>query len=108
MPFYEFECKKCNNKYEELCKYDPKEKYSDVQCPNCKSKKKIKLVSSAIVTFANPTGTSKFESFDYRAGYNMEKAKNERRKAEKASADVIPPYSTLDDVSSGKNFGKVK
>jgi putative FmdB family regulatory protein len=108
MPFYEFECNKCNNKYEELCYYDSTEKYKDVTCPSCGSKKKTKLVSAAIVTFANPKDTSKFESFNYRAGYNMEKAKEERRKAEKASADGIPPYSSIDDISKGNNFGKVK
>jgi len=108
MPFYEFECNNCKIKYEELCSYDPTEKYKEVKCPECNSKKKTKLVSAAIVTFANPKDTSKFESFDYRAGYNMEKAKEERRKAEKANTEGIPPYSTIDDISSGKSFGKVR
>jgi|APGre2960657444_1045066.scaffolds.fasta_scaffold490376_1 putative FmdB family regulatory protein len=108
MPFYEFICKKCNSEYEDLCKYDPTEKYKDVECPKCKSKKKEKIVSAAIVTFSNPVGTSKFESFEYRAGYNMEKAKSERRAAEKATQDTIPAYVPLDDIKSGKNFGKVK
>lgn len=108
MPFYEFMCKKCDKKYEELCNYDPTEKYKDVECPHCKSKKKEKLVSTAIVTFANPVGTSKFENFEYRAGYNMEKAKNERRAAEQARKEEIPAYHSIDDISSGKNFGNTK
>lgn len=108
MPFYEFECNKCNEKYEELCSYDKTEKYKGVKCPKCGSENKNKLISVVVVTFANPTNTSKFDSFGYRAGYNMEKAKNERRNAEKASADGIHPYSKIDDISSGKNFNKVK
>lgn len=108
MPFYEFECKNCNCQYEELCNYDPSEKYKDVMCPKCKSKKKNKLVSAAIVKFANPKDTSKFDSFEYRAGYNMEKAQNERRKAQETLTDGIPPYSTIDDISAGDKFGTVK
>ena len=108
MPFYEFLCKKCNKQYEELCNYDPEEKYQDVECPHCKSKKKEKLISAAIITFKNPVGTSKFDSFEYRAGYNMEKAKNERRNAEKARQEEVPAYIPIDDIKSGNNFGTVK
>jgi hypothetical protein len=34
----------------------------------------------------------------------MEKAKNERRAAEKATQDTIPAYVPLDDIKSGKNL----
>lgn len=86
MPIYEFTCKKCKNNFEEMCTFKEAEKnFSGVSCPGCKSKRIKKLVSSCSVAFTNPGNTSKWDSFSYRAGYNMEKAKTERRVAEKTS-----------------------
>ena len=50
------------------------------------------------------------DSFTYRAGANMEKAKGERRAAEKAShmggTDEI--YRKMDDLNNDKTWGEVK
>jgi putative FmdB family regulatory protein len=51
MPIYEFKCKKCENKYDLLCKYDKTEKYPKVKCPECGSKKKEKLISNFSASF---------------------------------------------------------
>lgn len=110
MPFYEFECKKCQHGYSELCNYDETGKYKGVKCPECGSKSKTKLISQvAAPQFSNPRGTSKEDSFSYKAGFNMEKAKDERRAAEAAShMGKDGGYTPIDDISSGKFEGEVK
>lgn len=86
MPIYEFSCQKCKKDFEEICTFEEAENnYKKVVCPECNSKKIKKKVSSCSVTFTNPGNTSKWDSFSYRAGYNMDKAKTERRIAEKTS-----------------------
>jgi putative FmdB family regulatory protein len=77
MPIYDLRCKKCGIEFEELCKLD------DVITCLCGSTETEKLISGFAVTFTNPIGTSKMDSFGYRAGHNMEKAKAERRHAQK-------------------------
>jgi len=83
MPLYEFNCLKCNKNYEVICSF--KDNQDDIQCEHCGSKKKNKLVSNCSLSFAQPGESSKWESFSYRAGYNMDKAKQERRIAERNS-----------------------
>jgi hypothetical protein len=48
------------------------------------------------------------DNFEYRAGYNMDKAQGERRHAEAASHMGQTPYNSIDDITSGKNFGEVQ
>lgn len=108
MPTYDFSCGKCDKVYEAFTTFDPKGKYSDVCCPSCKSKKKKKNITSASVKFTNPTDTSKFDNFSYRAGYNLDKAQSERRAAEAASHMGTAPYMNHDDISSGDFFGEVE
>jgi putative FmdB family regulatory protein len=83
MPIYEFLCKDCKKKYEVICGYEYDN--NSIVCDYCGSKKKTKLVSNCSVAFASPGESSKWESFSYRAGYNMDKAKKERMIAEKNS-----------------------
>jgi putative FmdB family regulatory protein len=108
MPVYSFVCLKCKNDYETLTSFDSSGKYSDVVCPTCQSKRKKQQVTSANLKFTNPKDTSKFDNFGYRAGYNLEQAQNLRREAESASHMGSMPYSGIDDISSGENFGEVK
>jgi putative FmdB family regulatory protein len=108
MPSYEFLCKKCNKDYEELTNFDSSGKYKGVKCPACGSKNKIQKMTCAGIKFTNPRDTSKFDNFGYRAGYNLEQAQELRRNAEAASHVGARPYSGIDDVSSGKNFGEVE
>ena len=111
MPTYVFEClnKKCKCIYEDLVSYDPKGKYLGLKCPYCKSCRKRQLPTGCgSVIFTNPRGTSKADNFSYVAGYNMEQAKGERRKAEQDSHMGATPYSSIDDISGGKYFGEVK
>ncbi len=108
MPSYVFTCLKCKNGYETLTSFDPKGKYDDVSCPHCNSKRKRQEVTAANIKFTNPKDTSKFDNFSYRAGYNMEQAQNLRRDAEKASHMGKTPYSGIDDITSGENFGEVE
>lgn len=111
MPQYEFSCKKCDCVYVELASWDKTGKYPGVKCPKCSSKRKKKLMPSSIgVSFTNPVGTSKMDSFEYAAGYNMEKAKGERRAAEAASHMGNTPdiYNQIDDLNKDANWGEVK
>lgn len=86
MPIYQFFCKKCDKNFDELCSYEENSNnFPNVRCPHCKAKKVEKLVSACSVSFTNPGDTSKWDSFSYRAGFNMDKAKTERRIAEKNS-----------------------
>lgn len=108
MPSYNFLCKKCNNHYDDLVEFDPSDKYKDVKCPYCKSKRKQKLLTTCIFKFKQPAGTSFEDKFDYKAQYNMEMAKKTRAIAEAKSNQGKNPYNKIDDISSGKHFGKIK
>lgn len=68
-----------------MTSHDPKNKYKGVACEFCGSKSKEKVPSSFGTTFTSPGDSSKWDSFSYRAGYNMDKAKTERRIAERNS-----------------------
>ena len=95
MPIYQFECLKCSARYEELTSYDESDKYKDVKCPQCKSKKKKRTFDYNVsLTFGNPKESSKWDNFSYRAGHNMEKAKTERREAEGKSHMGKNPYNS--------------
>jgi putative FmdB family regulatory protein len=112
MPNYEFECKRCGVKYEEIASYDETGKYPGIKCPFCNSKSKKKLVSVCHCTFTNPVGTDLYESsHDYRYHHQINKSGGVREQRAVAEADshVGPtPYNPIDDISGGKHFGKVK
>ncbi len=109
MPVFEFKCKKCEAQYEALTKYDGTQKYKTVKCPECGSKKKeLRMSSGPGFSFANPEGTDRWRSHDYRFYHNLPNAKAERAIAAKASKVGQNPYKKIDDVSGGKHFGKVK
>jgi putative FmdB family regulatory protein len=110
VPTYDFECRKCRRLYDALCPYDEAGRYAGVTCPHCNSGRKRRVYNGRgpHVKFANPQGTSKWDSFTYRAGYNMEKARGERRAAEAASHMGASPYAGVDDLSGGQYFGEVK
>lgn len=108
MPNYDFMCGGCNKSYSSLEQFDPTGKYKDVRCPKCNSKKKKKLPSAGNIKFTNPKDTSKFDNFSYRAGYNLEKAQDERRAAESQSHMGTQPYNAVDDISGGEFFGEVE
>ena len=94
MPIYMFKCLKCLKVYEELTQYDESKKYKSVSCPECKSKKKEQVFGYDVsFTFDNPKESSKWENFSYRAGYNMEKAKADRRNAAAKSHMGPNPYN---------------
>lgn len=99
-----------------MCRFDETNK---VKCEACKSWKVDKLISTCSVTFGNPKDTSKWDSFDYRAGYNMEKAKGERRAAEEAlgkgknagagyGADPYAKWNVESDLNKDSNWGTAK
>lgn len=112
MPSYIFECKKCKCVYEELTSYDERGKYPKVKCPNCKSKRKIQMPTCCNFNFSNPVGTDRWNSessgHDYRYKHNQPNVAKQRATAEQKSHMGSAPYSAIDDISSGKNFGEVK
>ncbi len=99
MPIYEFKCIKCTVQYDEFVLYDKANKYPGVKCPECGSKRKVKLMSQLA------RGPNK-DSHDYKFGHKLEEAQATRRAAEKAQGD--PGYNKIDDISGGNNFGEVK
>lgn len=98
MPLYDFQCKSCDKKYEEFSKYDATEKYTSVKCPHCNSKKKSKIPSRFSMKFDDPKSSSKWDNFSYRAGFNMEKAQDERR-----SAEQLSHMGSSDDIYNNMN-----
>lgn len=93
MPIYKFKCLKCSETYEELTEYDETDKYKEVKCPQCQSKRKKRAFNYDVaITFTNPKESSKWDNFSYRAGHNMENAKAERRAAESKSHMGTNPY----------------
>lgn len=108
MPVYAFTCSSCKKNYDDFTNFDLTGKYKDVKCPHCNSRKKKQNLTAANLKFANPQDTSKFDNFSYRAGYNLDKAQNERRAAESASHVGAAPYMAHDDISSGECFGEVE
>lgn len=101
MPTYQFFCKKCDHRFDDLCKFDDVAK---MKCPKCKKKVKREMTAPG-VNFANPRDSSKWHtSFDIRAGNLLESAKAERRAAEKKSHMGANPYTTIDDISKGEGI----
>lgn len=96
MPLYEFQCRKCNVKFEDIAAFDETDKYPTVVCPECGSKKKEKLISACHVVFAQPEGTDKWHNtstgHDYRFKHNIPKVKQEREMAEALSHMGTDPY----------------
>lgn len=112
MPNYDFKCKKCNHEYSDFAKFDPKDQYKDVKCPECNSSKKDKLMSVSSYKFNQPVGTDCWTSdetgHDYRYKYILPGIKKQREIAEQTSHVGKNPYKEIDDISSGENFGEVK
>jgi putative FmdB family regulatory protein len=97
MPFYEFQCLKCDSKYTEMTSWDETGKWAKVKCPECGSKKKEKLISVCSFKFAQPEGTDRWNSdstgHDYRYKYNAPKIREERAMAEALSHMGSDPYT---------------
>jgi len=112
MPIYDFQCLKCETIYEKIAKYDKTGKYKGVKCPECKSCRKEKLISSVSFDFTNPEGTGRWNSestgHDYRFKHNQPRISKNRAEAERLSHMGAQPYRKIDDISSGKNFGEVQ
>jgi len=109
---YDFSCRKCGEVYEEFVTYDETGKYPTVKCPECGSKRKVKLVNACSYNFTNPVGTDRWNSdshgHDYRFKHNLPNVKAQRENASKKSHMGDQPYTAIDDVNSGKYFGEVK
>lgn len=106
MPIYVYRCERKECKEFDHFSHkmvDPDVLISKLECPTCKSKNLHYIVKAPKVHFAQPEGTSKWDSFEYRAGYNLEKAQNERREAEKKSHMGSNPHVDINDV---ENFGE--
>ncbi len=108
MPIYEFSCKNCKKKYDELVKYDETGKYPGVQCPDCGSKKKERLVSMVSFAFSNPVGTDRWNSesggHDYRFKHNIPNVQRERQMAEMMANGDTAPYREIDDTKLGEGI----
>ncbi len=108
MPVFEFRCKNCNVVYDALTAFDETNKYKGVECPECGSKKKDKLMSGCAIVFAQPEGTDKWNSdstgHDYRFKHNIPKVKQEREMAEALSHMGTDPYGSGDMLESDINM----
>ena len=112
MPLYEFQCKRCEEVYEELAKYDEMGKYKGIKCPECGSTRKKRLMSSSSFNFTNPEDTGRWNNertgHDYRYKHKQPAVRKVREDARRESHVGPTPYVGIDDVSSGRNFGEVK
>lgn len=94
MPFYDFECKGCKHRYEAFAKKAGK--YTGIQCPECKSKKKTHLLSVPGYAFTNPIGTDRWTSdrggHGYRFDFNKPAVKAQREIATQMSHMGADPY----------------
>lgn len=101
MPLYEFKCNDCSHEWEELAKFDSTGKYPQVHCPECESKNKEQMMG--LISIGGPTA-AKMGNFNYRAGFNMNKAQGERRAAEAASHMGSTPYvdTSVKDFNMGE------
>ena len=101
MPIYRLECKECNLEFEVLCAFN---KRSDQECPNCGKSENKQLMPKSF-SIGGPTA-AKMGRFNYRAGFNLEKAKGERRDAEAGSHMGTDPYQqpgiAIDDLDMGE------
>lgn len=114
MPAYFHRCKRCTHEYdiwsptmqeyEAVCK--------KAKCEECGSKSKERIFTACNFNFSNPVGTDRWNSdskgHDYRFKHNAPNLRAQRSAAETASHMGTQPYNAIDDISSGKNFGKVK
>jgi putative FmdB family regulatory protein len=105
MPTYDFKCKKCKICFEQVCSFsDFDAGFPNLACPECKSKKVEKTLSSAPgAMFANPKDSSKWDNWYYRQGFTAEQAKKERAAAEAAHRGP-QPYKKIDDTRGGKRM----
>lgn len=110
MPTYEFLCKKCENRYSSIERYDETGKYKDVKCPHCKSKSKKKLVSGCAHAFAQPEGTGKWNNgtygHDYRFKHKLPQVLEERKRAEMLSHMGNPYGNAAQEVEADLNLGE--
>ena len=103
MACYSFQCKKCQEPFDEICSYaDYDAGFPDLRCPHCRSKKIGKMLTAGDVLWTQ----SKLQNFEIRAGVNMEKAKNERAAAEVAEK-LKNPYRRIDDTNRGRRMNFV-
>jgi putative FmdB family regulatory protein len=101
MPSYDLRCENCEHVYDVLiASYS---KLKDCKCPQCDSVKKETLITR--INIGGPTA-AKLGRFNYRAGFNLEKAKGERRNAEAKSHMGQDPYGgkgvAIDDFHMGE------
>ena len=105
MPFYEFECKKCETKYDVMSSFSSlEEKAKKAKCPTCKSSSKKRVLTTSNVSFKQPEGTDLWNrSHDYRWKTKLSEIAKQKEK-------TPPPkvYNDIDDISSGKHFGDLE
>lgn len=99
MPIYLFNCESCKTNFEEFCSY---EQSFTIKCPEC-SQDVVRMLTAPNLSFVDPRSTSKWDSFEYRAGWNMEKAKAERRAAEEKSHVGSNPYQDSERIDLEKH-----
>ena len=109
MPCHDFACGDCGTYFEEFCqKHDDTGKYTDVACPSCRSHEHKLIPSVFGLSFADPTTSSKFDNFEYRAGYNLDKARGIRRQGEASNHMGSNVHANIDDLNRPGVFGEVQ
>ncbi len=94
MPIYCFRCEKCGKEFEELRRM---KNQADPAACSCGGGGLSVITSPPTAIFTDPRGTSKWDNFEYRAGFNMEKAKKERRDAEMINRQGNPYEEMMGD-----------
>ncbi len=102
MPSYCFECENCKKLFTEIRRL---KNFSRTASCECGSTGNLCLDIPTVI-FKNPKDTSKWDNFEYRAGYNMEAAKQERRDAEAREKDSNPYGAEIQDYDRKGVFDK--
>lgn len=105
MPIYEFKCfeENCSSEgkpFEIFCKSYKEVEDKQIECPHCKSKEIEKLISRFNISFKQPEESSKYHNFEYQARHRMDKAKEERRYAERNSHMGPNPHPEIPDLEN--------
>ena len=92
-----FQCKKCEEVYEEFAEFDESGRYPGVACPKCGSKKKTRLFGAPVLQFYQSRGDKNVgirdsQGHDYRYKHKIPETRAERERAQKHSHMGPNPY----------------
>ena len=96
MPTYQYECKQCGHKLEEL------QSFSEdllLRCPNCKTDNLVRVLGGGAGLIFKGTG---FYLTDYKKGSEKVETKGKKREEKASEAKEAPSTSPIESKSTDK------